>query len=70
MLKYDLVGGYNIPPRLLLLEKPDGYGTNILYHLPSSVIVLKDIPELKAAAEVLDGKLEELITRVVTILET
>ncbi|KAJ6539285.1 hypothetical protein B0H19DRAFT_1178180 [Mycena capillaripes] len=61
MLQYDLRGAYNIPPRLLVLEKADGTGTDVLYHLPSSVMSLGDKELLKAAAEALDKKLEALV---------
>lgn len=66
ILQYDLRAGYNIPPRLLILEKADRTGTNIVYHLPSSVMALNHNPKLKAAAEALDDKLEGMITKVVT----
>ncbi|KAF8195960.1 hypothetical protein K438DRAFT_1719356 [Mycena galopus ATCC 62051] len=61
MLQHDLRAGLNIPPRLLVLEKADGTGTDVVYHLPSSVIALGNNGKLKAAAEVLDGKLEALV---------
>ncbi|THV08618.1 TT1751-like protein [Dendrothele bispora CBS 962.96] len=66
MLKHDLRGAYNIPPRVLVLGKLDGSGTNVIYHLPSSVIALNDNPELKEAALALDEKLDRLITKVTT----
>ncbi|KAJ6614302.1 hypothetical protein B0H10DRAFT_2045619 [Mycena sp. CBHHK59/15] len=64
MLQYDLRAAYNIPPRLLVLEKADGTGTDVIYHLPSSVIALGDNPQLMAAAEALDAKLEGLVAKV------
>ncbi|KAF5370048.1 hypothetical protein D9758_001106 [Tetrapyrgos nigripes] len=64
MLKHDMRGAYNIPPRVLVLEKPDGSGTRVLYHLPSSVMVLEDGPELREAALALDDKLDKLFSRV------
>ncbi|KAJ7667963.1 hypothetical protein DFH06DRAFT_1184073, partial [Mycena polygramma] len=67
MLQYDLRGAYNIPPRLLVLEKSDGTGTDVLYHLPSSVMVLSHNEKLKAAAEVLDKKLEALVKRITAV---
>lgn len=66
ILLYDVRAGYNIPPRLMILEKADGIGTNVIYHLPSSVMVLTDDPRLKAAAEDLDAKLEKMITEVLS----
>ncbi|KAJ7179935.1 hypothetical protein C8R43DRAFT_382814 [Mycena crocata] len=68
MLQYDLRGAYNIPPRLLVLEKADGTGTDVIYHLPSSVMVLEDDnEELKAAAKVLDSKLESLVEKITAV---
>lgn len=64
MLRHDLSGVFNIPPRLAVLECPDG-GTRVLYHLPSSVMRLYGNDELNAAALQLDAKLEDLITKVV-----
>jgi hypothetical protein len=67
MLQYDLRGAYNIPPRLLILEKADGTGTDVLYHLPSSVMALNDDKMLKAAAEALDSKLEALVESITAV---
>ncbi|KAF9263467.1 hypothetical protein L218DRAFT_959024 [Marasmius fiardii PR-910] len=65
ILKHDLRASYNIPPRLLILEKEDRAGTYVLYHLPSSVMALDgDKPELLDAAHGLDEKLERLIIEV------
>lgn len=64
IMKHDLRAGLNIPPRLLIIEKEDGCGTQVLYHLPSSVMAIGDNHALKAAAEVLDEKLEELVAEV------
>jgi uncharacterized protein (DUF302 family) len=67
MLKRDLRGAYNIPPRVLVHGKPDGSGTSIVYHLPSSVIVLDDDAELREAALALDDKLDKLFSGVMAI---
>ncbi|KAK0468276.1 uncharacterized protein EV420DRAFT_1503605 [Desarmillaria tabescens] len=64
MLRHDLRASLNIPPRLLILEKADRSGTDIVYHLPSSVMALGDNTELKAAAQILDDKVEQLLTKV------
>ncbi|KAJ7228723.1 hypothetical protein GGX14DRAFT_414525 [Mycena pura] len=61
MLQHDLRAACNVPLRLLLIEKADGVGTDVVYHLPSSVIALGDDAKLKAAAEVIDKKLESLV---------
>ncbi|KAJ7507738.1 hypothetical protein B0H11DRAFT_1793368 [Mycena galericulata] len=68
MLQFDVRGAYNIPPRLLILEKADGTGTDVIYHLPSSVMVLSDNEMLKAAAEALDSKLESLVEKITAII--
>ncbi|KAJ6515950.1 hypothetical protein C8R45DRAFT_1087090 [Mycena sanguinolenta] len=60
-LQYDLRGALNIPPRVLVLETADGAGTEVVYHLPSSLIALDDNEKLRAAAEGLDSKLEALV---------
>jgi len=67
MLQHDLRGAYNIPPRVLVLEKADGTGTDVVYHLPSSVIALSDNEKLRAAAEALDSKLEALVESITAI---
>jgi uncharacterized protein (DUF302 family) len=67
MLQHDLHGAYNIPPRLLVLEKADGTGTEVIYHLPSSVIALGDNEKLRAAAQALDSKLEALVESITAV---
>ncbi|KAK0490939.1 hypothetical protein IW261DRAFT_1413364 [Armillaria novae-zelandiae] len=64
IMRHDLRASLNIPPRLLILEKADGSGTDIIYHLPSSVMALGDNTALKAAAQILDDKVERLLTKV------
>ncbi|KAL6298933.1 hypothetical protein BKA93DRAFT_808970 [Sparassis latifolia] len=68
MLQYDLYTGLHVPPRLLVLEKADRSGTQIIYILPSSLIAVPvggEVNEqLKTAAEALDAKLENLVVRV------
>lgn len=61
VMQYDVRSAYNIPLRLLIIEKPDG--TEIVYHLPSSVIVLTDNPLLKAELEAVDEKLDRLLAK-------
>ncbi|KAJ7638760.1 hypothetical protein FB45DRAFT_1023525 [Roridomyces roridus] len=64
MLRHDMQAGLNIPPRLMILEKKDGQGTEVVYHLPSSVIALGDDQSLRDAAEALDRKIEQLVERI------
>lgn len=70
ILQHDLRVANNVPPRVLVLEKADGTGTDIIYHLPSSVMVLDDntaAEGLKIATQALDKKLESLIERITVI---
>ncbi|KAJ7129748.1 hypothetical protein C8R44DRAFT_732595 [Mycena epipterygia] len=67
VLQYDLRAAYNIPPRLLVLEKADGTGTDVIYHLPSTVMALNDNEMLKTAAEAIDSKLESLVERITAV---
>ncbi|KAF8351515.1 hypothetical protein F5887DRAFT_862962, partial [Amanita rubescens] len=64
IVKHDVRAALNIPLRLLIVENPEGPSTSIIYQLPSSVMVLADDPELRDAAEALDLKLENLLTRI------
>ncbi|KAJ3999551.1 hypothetical protein F5050DRAFT_934607 [Lentinula boryana] len=64
MMVEDIRSSFNIPPRVLVVEKENNSGTEIHYHLPSAVYAISDNPALKAAAESLDGKLEALIRKV------
>ncbi|KAF5388262.1 hypothetical protein D9615_000361 [Tricholomella constricta] len=64
ILRHDIRTGYNIPPRLMVIERADRSGTSVLYHLPSSLVVGTRNAELEQAILVLDDKLEKMITRV------
>lgn len=67
ILRHDIRAALEIPPRLLILEKPDRKGTQILYHLPSSVMTLDGNPELISAVEALDVKLEKLVSTITAL---
>lgn len=67
ILRHNIRAALEIPPRLLILEKPDRKGTQILYHLPSSVMTLDGDPELTSAVEALDAKLEKLVSTITAI---
>ncbi|CCM00825.1 uncharacterized protein FIBRA_02867 [Fibroporia radiculosa] len=71
MFKHDLYTGLHVPPRILVAEKADGSGTEVVYILPSTIIAIpidgKVNAELKAAAEALDEKLEQLVRRVTSV---
>lgn len=65
IIQHDISAGYNIPPRLMILQKADGNdGTIVIYHLPSSVVDCSDNPALKAALEGLDAKLDEMVSHI------
>jgi len=66
MLQHDLTAGLHVPPKLLVVEVEGGKGTNIVYDLPSSVIVVAKnaSPEMKKVAEGLDEKFEKMVRRV------
>jgi len=66
ILKNNVFAAYNIPPRLLILEKPD-VGTTVSYYLPSSVMGQPEggeDPILHASLQDLDMKLEALVKRI------
>lgn len=66
IVKHNVFAAYNIPPRVLILEKPDG-GTTVSYYLPSSVMGQLEggeDPNLYAILEDLDNKLETLAKRI------
>lgn len=70
ILKYNPLAAYNIPPRLMVIEKPDGAGTSVHYHLPSSTMRLQgeeNSPELQEELDVLDRKMEKLATTITTL---
>lgn len=65
-LRYDMSAGLYVPPKVLVQEIEDG-GTRILYDLPSSIVARgAAVGEVKAALQDLDGKLERMITRVLS----
>jgi len=66
IMQHDIRAGYNLPPRLMIVQKSDGHGTNVMYHLPSSIVSWEDNPGLKAALEVLDSRLDQTVTRITT----
>ncbi|CAK5268088.1 unnamed protein product [Mycena citricolor] len=66
MVQYDLRAGYNVPPRLMILE--DGNGTKIVHHLLSSVIDMSGPASLMTAAMVLDAKFEAVVNNITAAL--
>jgi uncharacterized protein (DUF302 family) len=67
---YNPFAAYSIPPRLLIIENPDGTGTTVSYHLPSSVMgmsVGENEPTLQIELEALDEKLEKLVQRITAV---
>jgi len=68
MIRHDTFAALHVPPRMLVAEKSDHTGTQVIYMLPSSVIAVSSggnvSGDLKAAAEALDEKVERLVRRV------
>lgn len=65
MMKYDMRAGLHAPARWMVQESDNG-GTRIEFDLPSSVVPggVEPSPELKAAAELIDGKFYTLAKKV------
>ena len=67
MLRHDLTVALHGPPKIIIVEKADGSGTQVTYDDPVSVFAVPatsghDVnPELSEAAGVLSQKLEILI---------
>ena len=64
IMHQDIRAGYTVPLRLMILEKADGTGTDVIYHLPSSVMALTGNLDLKVVLQVLDEKLENLVSNI------
>jgi uncharacterized protein (DUF302 family) len=62
MLREDISAGLFVPVELLLVE--NGSGSTVHYIRPSSLMVTTENPLLKAAAEKLDQKFDQLIATV------
>ncbi|KAF8992549.1 hypothetical protein BDQ17DRAFT_1457318 [Cyathus striatus] len=56
-----------IPPRIAVLEKEGGKGTQLVYYLPSSLVGWSDDEELVEAVKVVDGKLERMMDRITSL---
>ncbi|KAH9933085.1 hypothetical protein B0H21DRAFT_699568 [Amylocystis lapponica] len=71
MLQYDLRAGLHVPPRLLVLEKADHSGTQVVWVSPSTLIAVPQNgvahAQLKEAAEVLDAKVERMVAKVTAV---
>jgi hypothetical protein len=66
MIRHDYSAGLFVPVELLLAEADDGAGCTITYVGPSSLIAVGDNPELLAAAQALDAKVEALVASAVS----
>lgn len=66
ILKHRPISGLYVPLRLMVMGRytDSNLGTILVYDLPSSMIATDDRGELRAAAEVLDRKLDELVREV------
>lgn len=64
MMQHDLTAGLFVPVELLLVENESGEGSFVMYDLPSSLMETERNPALREAAQALDRKLEQLLSRV------
>jgi hypothetical protein len=64
MIRHDITASLFAPVELLLVENESGAGSSVIYHLPSSLMMIESNPALLAAARVLDEKLERLVRMV------
>ncbi|CAK5283596.1 unnamed protein product [Mycena citricolor] len=62
MVQFDLRAGYNVPPRLMIIE--NGNGTKIVHHLLSSVIDMSGPANLTVAAAALDSRFEAVVNSI------
>ncbi|PPQ79555.1 hypothetical protein CVT25_003436 [Psilocybe cyanescens] len=70
ILKHNPLAGFCVPPRLLVLEKPDGAGAIVSYHRPSAVMSVpegENHPDLQSVLELLDGKIEQLAEKITAV---
>jgi uncharacterized protein (DUF302 family) len=65
MLRHDVTAGLFAPVELLLADEGEGR-SSLTYVKPSSLMVVENNPELRAAAEELDAKLAALVIKVTT----
>jgi hypothetical protein len=63
MMRHDLEAGLFAPVELLLIDHERGLGSTVIYDVPSSLMVIRENPPLLEAANVLDGKLRDLVSR-------
>jgi len=61
MIRHDIAAGLFAPVEMLITERDDGSGAELIYVLPSSLMVIEDNPPLLAAAKALDQKMAALI---------
>jgi uncharacterized protein (DUF302 family) len=66
MIRHDYSAGLFVPVELLLAEADDGAGCTVTYMVPSSLIAVGDNPEILAAAQALDSKVEALVVSAVS----
>ncbi|KAF9569049.1 hypothetical protein CPC08DRAFT_813214 [Agrocybe pediades] len=70
ILKHNTYAAYNIPPRLLITEKPDFSGCVVYFQPPSATMGVpfgETEPELQRELEALDAKLDNLVTKITTV---
>ena len=55
MLKHDLTVALRVPPKLVIIEKPDGSGTVVTYDDPASVMVVPSAPGQEVHSELIEA---------------
>ena len=63
MLRHDLTAGLFVPVEMLLMENESGDGSTVIYDLPSSLMRIEQNPAMLEAAQVLDRKIQVLVSR-------
>src|SRR5271155_1215189 len=61
MIRHDLTAGLFAPVEILVTERENAQGTNVVYVRPPALIVIDETPPLRSAAEALDEKLSSLV---------
>ncbi|SRR6266404_1661413 len=65
MIRYDLAVGLFAPVEILVTEHEKEQGANVVYVLPSSLMLIEENSPLRIAAEALDAKLAALVASAV-----
>lgn len=71
IMKHDSLTALNIPLRLLVTERADRTGTQVVYLQPSTIIAIpvdgNVNTEVMAAADILDAKVEKMVRNITAV---